>query len=109
MYGLPGAFLGEAWGERYVRRVKGRITGASTKETARASANVCLTEMALREAATQSPNIAQGVIKENETHSQQEADPGDEYGYSLRYLRNAYTGEKDDEVCLLIARGPPMW
>lgn len=105
MYGLPGAFLGEAWGERCVRRVKGRITGASTKETARASATVCLTEMALRELAVQNPGIAKGVIAATQKQSRQEADPGDEYGSSLRYLRNAYTGDTDDEVRSLITRG----
>lgn len=95
---LPGAFLREDWGERLIRRTKGKITGHATSQAARASADVCLTEMGLRILQQKYPDIDQPLKLINPCPSPRPQDSGDDYGTQLHWLAPAYTGVEGDEV-----------
>lgn len=95
---LPGAYLREDWGERLVRRTKGKITGHSTKQAPRASAGVCLVEMGLRICQQEHPGIDAPLLRIRPPTSSRDMDPGDVYGTALHQLKLAFTGDDGDEV-----------
>lgn len=96
---MPGAFLREDFGERLVRRTKGKITGHATLRAAEASAAVCLTEMGLRIIKNRQPGVDEPLNRIRPAPSVRPLDDGDEYGTLLHRLTNANTGLDDDEVC----------
>lgn len=96
---MPGAFLREDWGERLVRRTKSRITGHSTQQAARASADVCLIEMGLRLSQHKHPGIDGPLLRIRPVARSRPSDNGDSYGVQLHQLLSAYTGEEGDVVC----------
>lgn len=95
---LPGAFLREDWGERMIRQTKGRITGHATRFAARASAEVCLTEMALRIVQKKFPDVDEPLLRVQPQPRSRPHDSGDDYGTLLHSLWPAYTGDDNDEV-----------
>lgn len=101
--GLPGAYMREDWGERCVRRTKGRITGHATNRAAQASAATCLTEMGLRICKNQHPDIDAPLIAAQQKTVRHKEDAGDSFGAQLHHLKPAYMGHTGDEVSHLVS------
>ena len=96
----PTAFHSEVWGERAVRRTKGRITGHAMRGPDKASAALCLTEMGLRLNKCAFPYIDGPLDEAEELSTPNEVDKLDVYGVQLMEgYRAASTGYSEDEVC----------
>lgn len=95
---LPGAFMREDFGERSIRTTKHKITHAATRNAAKASADCCLLEMCMRRLKRQHPDIDAPLQRFQGSKRARRTDAGGVDGVQLHQMRDAYSGEDNDEV-----------
>lgn len=98
----PTAWYNEAWGERDVRRAKGKGTNHASRRPAQSAANRSLLELALELCKVEQPDIGAPMSKSERQDAAGHGtrDVADRHGVCLlEALKDGNQGVEGDEVC----------